>query len=184
MKKNCYFDIFQIIINMKVKRKIFLITVFLFYPLYNLTAQNIGELMPPPPPAEFPKSFHGRRVPENHGPFSLLGLKIYTSFEDEDSVFIELAFNYGINPETVSEDCFIITDKNDNPIPIKQNSIYFRKNIQGIKFSITTKEDNLNIKIRNICSFDNQIMRNIEINSVEINAQYHYSRKEGIWKKF
>lgn len=186
MKIYCYFGIFQIIIYMKVKRRITLAVIISIFSFFRIWAQPV--VTPPdtglPPPKEFHKSFHGRRMPEEHGPFNMLGMKISSSFDYENHLIIELFFNYGINPVTVTKDSIVITDKTGTLISIDDNALSFTKNIRGIRLSVPTNETQISIKIQGIGSFDNEIMRTVEIQNAQIDSRYHYVPQENIWKKF
>ncbi len=187
MKYYCYFSTFRIIIYMKVKKRIALAVIISIFSLFKVSAQpvvvppNAGEL---PPPREFHKSFHGRRMPEHHGPFNMLGMKISSSLEFENQLIIELFFNYGINPDTVTKDSIVITDRNGIAIPLAETALSYTKNIRGIHLVVPTSETQFSITVQGIGSFDNEIMHTVEIQNAQVDSRYNYVPQENLWKKF
>lgn len=167
---------------MRMRKSLFFLVTFLFVSSSPVAAQSFSEL-PPPPENPSVKNFHGRRFTDNEGPFALLGMQIYSSLEQENTVIIELYFNNGINPNTVNCDSFTILSDSQEQISISEDSIYFTKNTRGIRLVIPSNQKITTIKVQNIHSFGNEEMKPEIIENVEMNSRYHLSRKEQIWKK-
>ncbi len=59
----------------------------------------------------------------------------------------------------------------------------FMKNSRGIRFIITNEEENFNLIIQNIKSWQGLEIQALKLEKVSSNAQYLYSWREKIWKK-
>lgn len=158
----------------------------IFFILISLLLEKLvcQQLPPPPPHSGNYRAYHGNRIPDRPDIFALIGIKIRSSIKEENVVIIELFFNDGLNPQSITTDCITITNKNQEEILIPEDSIFFSKNIRSVRFVIPTEDNAFSLEIKDIKSFTNEQMLPIQIDNLELDTEYHYSRRDKIWKRF
>ena len=82
-----------------------------------------------------------------------------------------------IPPE--GEDFPTIINNSDFPF-----NYQFMKNSRGIRFIVSNTEENFNLIVQNIKSWQGLEIAPLKLENLNINSRYLYLRRENVWKKF
>lgn len=129
------------------------------------------------------RSFGGRRMPDEEKECRLLAVRFFDDEEYIDYVVFDFAFSKEINPLSVKKENILINGKIYNgKIIFKRNSRAFRYVLRKTEFENLNQK--FNVSLSGIKTYDDESLPKIDIEGMEVNANYLYSVREGQWKKF
>ena len=122
--------------------------------------------------------YHGKKLPsENTSDFRLI--EIQTFYSRDGLLSINLVFNSQINPSGVSSSCFSVNGKSVSGANFK-----FSKDGMNVQIRFPFKEELRSLSVRNIKSYNGSQMQLENINNIEKNGRYRFSKELKKWIKF
>ncbi len=166
---------------MKIKH--LLLLTFLFFSTALLTSQAEEECQTQTSPAYSFKSFGGRRMPDENRECKLIALRFFEDDLHPGNVIFDFAFTKEIDPLTVRKNKIIINGK------VCNGHIAFKRNSRAFRFIINKSElgnirQNFTVSLTGIKTYDDEDLPKIDLHDLQVNSNYKYSPREGIWKKY
>lgn len=179
-----------------MKKRIILFTLLIFSSFAVFAEPPAPPMSLPPPPAKGPRmnhrNFHGKRMIDEEIDFKMIFVKATNT---PNNIFFELIFTQPVNPQSVTEENFLINGKT---LPIKM--IRFSKNYRSVhcfidqeafltqvtrgQTSNDTQGQTFDLEIKNIESIKGDTIEPVEFKSFHTDEEYRYLRREALWKKF
>ena len=121
--------------------------------------------------------YHGKKLPsENSSHFRLV--EIQTASSGDGALSVNLVFNRQINPSSVSAACFSVNGK-----VISGTKFKFSKDGMSVHVKISFNEELRSISVKDIKSYNGSKMLDENINNIEKNGRYRFSKELKKWKK-
>ena len=149
------------------KKTLLFMTIFLFFcGLLSVNAQ---------PHPRRPKPLPRKMTPQNED-FSVIGAKIE---ESDKFLTISIFFNAAVDSSSVNSRNILI---NKTELPAKTEFL-FNKNRHMVRFQVSKIRGEFSCTIANLSSFDERIIKTTELNGLEANSFYKFSRESHTWQK-